>query len=160
MRSANNKSLLWYRRAAFSLIEVLIVVVIMAVFAAIIIPHFLDAAADAKSSTLKHNLYTLRAQIEMYKLSHGNGVPTLQNNSLPQLISATDATGAIGAPGPSYPYGPYIAGGVFPANPYDGKNTVIAISVFPPVASTTDGGWLYNPVTGDIAANTDGQLTD
>jgi prepilin-type N-terminal cleavage/methylation domain-containing protein len=160
MLYATQKTLLPRRRTAFTLIEVLIVVVIMAVLAAIIIPHYFDATDDAKASTLKHNLYTLRAQIEMYKLSHGNAVPSLQNNSLPQLILATDATGAIGTAGPSYPYGPYIAGGVFPVNPYDGVNTVIATGVFPPAASTPDGGWLYDPATGDITANTAGHLTD
>jgi general secretion pathway protein G len=148
------------RRCAFTLIEVLTVVVIIAVLAAVIIPQFADVSNDAKASTLKHNLYTLRAQIEMYKLSHGNAMPTLQNNTLAQLISATDASGVIGPAGLNYPYGPYLAGGVFPLNPYDGKNTVTATSVSPPTASTPDGGWLYNQTTGEIAANTDGHLAD
>jgi general secretion pathway protein G len=147
-------------RCAFTLIEVLTVVVIIAVLAAVIIPQFADVTNDAKASTLKHNLYTLRAQIEMYKLSHGNAVPSLQNNTLAQLILATDANGDIGTPGPTYPYGPYLAGGVFPLNPYDGKNVVTATNVTPPTASTPDGGWFYNQTTGEVSANTDGHLTD
>ena len=83
-----------FRQRGFTLIEVLIVVVIVSVLAAVIIPQFTDCSNDAKSSTLKHNLYTMRAQIEMYKCSHGGTVPTLQNSTLAQLISATDATGA------------------------------------------------------------------
>ena len=46
----------------FTLIEVLIVVVILAVLAAVIIPHFTDCSDDAKKSTLTHNLSILRAQ--------------------------------------------------------------------------------------------------
>jgi general secretion pathway protein G len=149
-----------FHRSAFTLIEVLIVVVIVAVLAAVIIPQFVDCSDDAKTSTVKHNLYTMRAQIEMYKNSHGGSVPTLQNGTLAQLISATDASGAIGTPSEKFPYGPYIAGGKFPVNPFDQKSTVSATSVFPPKTSTSDGGWLYHEASGQIAANTDGHLSD
>lgn len=147
-------------RAGFTLIEVLLVVVIMAVLAAVILPQFTDCSNDAKSSSLKHNLYILRAQIEMYKLSHAGTVPTLQNGTLAQLVNATDASGAIGTPGPKYPFGPYVAGGLFPLNPVDQKNTVEATSVFPPTAATATGGWLYYQPTGQIAANSSGHLNE
>jgi general secretion pathway protein G len=149
-----------FHRSAFTLIEVLIVVVIVSVLAAIIIPQVTDCSNDAKSSSLKHNLYTMRAQIEMYKLSHGGSVPALQNNTLAQLISATDSTGALGTPGPTFPFGPYIAGGKSPVNPFDQKSTVSSTAVFPPTATTSAGGWLYNEASGQIAANTDGHLND
>ena len=58
------------RRSAFTLIEVLIVVVIMAVLAATIIPQFASSTTDAKVSALKFNLHGLRQQVEMYKLQH------------------------------------------------------------------------------------------
>jgi general secretion pathway protein G len=146
-------------RAAFTLIEVLIVVVIISVMAAIVIPHFVDASNDARASALAHNLSVLRAQIQLYKINHGS-LPTVQNGSLPQLTSATNAAGVIGTPGPDYPYLAYIAGGRFPENPYDQKNTVTETPDFPPTASTSDGGWLYHTATGEIAANTDGHLND
>ena len=53
--------------SAFTLIEVLIVVVIMAILAATIIPQFTDSTKDAKASTATFNLHTLRAQIELYR---------------------------------------------------------------------------------------------
>ena len=43
-------------RSAFTLIEVLIVVVIMAILAATIIPQFTDSTKDAKTSTAKMNV--------------------------------------------------------------------------------------------------------
>lgn len=147
------------RSAGFTLIEVLIVVVIMAVLAATIIPQFSSSTTDAKTSTMQFNLHTLRSQIELYKLDHAGAVPALTNSALPQLTSATDASGNIGAQGPAFPKGPYIQGN-FPANPFDGKNTVTATAVFPPTATTTDGGWLYYAATGQIAPNTAGHLTD
>ncbi len=48
------------RRNAFTLIEVLIVVIIMAVLAATIIPQFSSSTTDAKISSLKFNLAALR----------------------------------------------------------------------------------------------------
>jgi general secretion pathway protein G len=148
------------RRTGFTLIEVLIVVVIMAVLAATIIPQFASSATDAKNSALKFNLHGLRQQIEMYKLQHNGAMPTIQNSSLPQLTSSTDVNGNIGAQGPTYPFGPYIQGGLLPANSIDGQTTVSATAVFPPTASTSTGGWLYNAASGQIAPNTDGHLTD
>ncbi len=63
------------KRGGFTLIEVLIVVVMMAVLAATIIPQFASSTDDAKSSALKFNLHALRSQIEMYKLQHNGAVP-------------------------------------------------------------------------------------
>lgn len=146
------------RRSGFTLIEVLIVVVIMAVLAATIIPQFTNSADDAKASTLKFNLHTLRSQVELYKLHHGGAVPTISNGSLPQLYSSTNAGGAIGAAGPSYPYGPYIQD--LPPNPLDAKSTVTATATNPPAAATTDGGWLYHAATGRIFANHADHLAD
>jgi hypothetical protein len=82
------------------------------------------------------------------------------DGTLAQLTSATNAGGQTGAAGPSYPLGPYVAGGRFPVNPFDQQNAVSATAVFPPTASTSAGGWFYHQATGQIAANTDGHLTD
>ena len=65
------------RRNAFTLIEVLIVVIIMAVLAATIIPQFSSSTNDAKLSSVKFNLHTIRSQIEMYKVHHSGGLPAL-----------------------------------------------------------------------------------
>ena len=157
--SMPNKS----KRSAFTLIEVLIVVVIMAVLAATIIPQFASSTEDAKASAVKFNLHTLRQQIEMYKLQHSATVPALTAGTLPGMVYATDVTGANNGTTTSdatHPFGPYVQGGALPPNPYDGKNTVSQTAVFPPTATTAAGGWLYEPTSGQIAANTAGHLTD
>jgi type II secretion system protein G len=134
------------RRSAFTLIEVLIVVVIMAILAATIIPQFTDSTKDAKSSTVKFNLHTMRSQIELYRTQHIgiNPSPTLV-----ELTVATDATGAQGT-GTQYPYGPYIR--EVPQNPFTNSNKVTVITNDPAKASdvTSNGGWLYNTTTGGI----------
>lgn len=142
-----------HRNSGFTLIEVLIVVVIMAVLAATIIPQFSSSASDAKTSATKFNLQSLRSQIELYKLHHNGVLPTLTGGSLPQLTKATDANGNIGTTGASYPYGPYMVNGM-PMNSFTNSSTVTAITTSPPTAASgSNGGWLYNTTTGQIYAD-------
>jgi general secretion pathway protein G len=147
------------QRNAFTLIEVLIVVVIMAVLAATIIPQFASSTEDAKSSAAKFNLHTLRSQVEMYKLQHGGTAPTL-SNLVDALTKSSDATGAVGTAGPSFPFGPYIQGTTLPPNPFDGKTAVAATATAPPTAATAAGGWLYHAASGQIYLNHADHLTD
>ena len=57
-------------RHGFTLIEILIVVVILGILAAIVIPQFTDAAAEASRSNLQSQLQTIRSQIELYNVQH------------------------------------------------------------------------------------------
>lgn len=146
------------RRAGFTLIEIMIVVVILAVLAATIIPQFSTSVNDSKVATMQSNLHTLRTQIQLYSLQHAGLFPTITNSTLPQLTGNTDVNGNIGSGG-VYIYGPYVQTAI-PVNPIDGQSTVSATSVFPPTAATAAGGWLYDAATGQIAANDTGYLTD
>jgi general secretion pathway protein G len=134
------------RKSGFTLVEVLIVVVIMAILAATIIPQFTDSTSDAKASTTKFNLHTLRSQIELYKTQHNGVVPS---GTLVELTLSTDIDGNQGT-GASFPYGPYIR--QIPDNPFTNSPTVTVITNDPAVAAdvTGTGGWLYNATTGGI----------
>jgi prepilin-type N-terminal cleavage/methylation domain-containing protein len=57
-------------RQAFTLIEILIVVVILGILAAIVIPQFTDASMEAASSNLRSQLQTIRSQIELYNVQN------------------------------------------------------------------------------------------
>ncbi len=63
------------RKSGFTLVEILIVVIILGILAAIIIPQFTDASTDAKQSSLDSNLQTLQSQFELYKVQHNDVYP-------------------------------------------------------------------------------------
>ena len=131
----------------FTLVEVLIVVVIMAILAATIIPQFTDSTKDAKASTVRFNLHTLRSQIELYRTQH-NGTPP--STTLVELTQATNASGTAGT-GANFPYGPYIR--EIPKNPFTNNGTIKVITNDPALAAdVTSGGagWLYNATSGGI----------
>ena len=137
------------RRNAFTLIEVLIVVVIMAVLAATVIPQFTASHNTAKENSLLFNTHTLRTQIELYKMQHTGNYPAITASDLPQLTSSTNASGTIGT-GATFPYGPYLIGD-FPMNPFNNSNTIVAGTGAAVVAG--GDGWQYDVSTGDIWPN-------
>jgi prepilin-type N-terminal cleavage/methylation domain-containing protein len=145
------------RRAGFTLVEVLIVVVIMAVLAATIIPQFTDSSKDARTSTVKFNLHTLRSQIEMYKSQHDGKAPAA---GLAELTLKTNYKGTTATSDGPLVYGPYIQ--KIPENPLTGSNTVKTVSASPAVAGdvTTTDGWLYHPATGGLWINHADYLAD
>ena len=134
------------RECGFTLVEVLIVVVIMAVLAATIIPQFTDSTKDAKTSSVQFNVHTLRSQIQLYKAQHDALLPSA---TLTELINSTDTAGNTGS-GASYPLGPYMQS--IPENPFTNSNSVASITNSPAILTdvTGSGGWLYNATTGEI----------
>ncbi len=137
------------RRNAFTLIEVLIVVIIMAVLAATIIPQFSSSTADATQTTMQFNLHTMRSQIELYKMQHLGLLPGAPAGDFTaQMTSETNTYGVVnmGASDPAtYPLGPYMQ--EVPLNPLNNLSTVIERAV-------ADGagiyGWQYDPTSGLI----------
>jgi len=62
---------------AFTLVEILIVVVILGILAAIVIPQFTSASQEATMSSVKSMLQTIRSQIELYKVKNNGAQPDL-----------------------------------------------------------------------------------
>jgi general secretion pathway protein G len=144
------------RRSGFTLVEILIVVVILGILAAIVIPQFSDASEEAKLSTLVSDLQTVRSQIQLYKLQHKAQLPGTQGPTFQAAMTKyTNADGVVvttQAPADGV-YGPYIMS--IPSNPFltdaaDANEVTTGV-----VSPTGDGtsGWYYNKTTGSFNAN-------
>ncbi len=68
-------------KKAFTLIEILIVVVILGILAAIVVPQFTSATQDSQAGNLKAQLGTLQRQIELY-YAKNNAYPVWTSNDL------------------------------------------------------------------------------
>lgn len=107
-----------YTRKGFTLIEILIVVIILGILAAIVIPQFSSASQDARKSSLASTAQTLRSQVALYRLQHNDVLPD-QATFWHLMTTKTDALGADWAAGAATgPFGPYMQS--IPFNPLAG----------------------------------------
>ena len=121
----------------FTLVEILIVVVILGILAAIVIPQFTQASTEARESSLQSNLQSIRSQIELYKIQHNDDPPGEATFST-QMTTVTNIVGNAPGVGEAT-FGPYLQ--KIPVNPFTG--------VSPPVIGNAAGGavdWVYTIV--------------
>ncbi len=156
----------------FTLVELLIVVIILAILAAIIVPQFTAATDDAEQSAYDTNIANIRAAIELYRQQHGDypGAVTSTGGGCP--AGSTNVVGAVGEPAflaqlrnytnaagvactgtdATFRYGPYLKDDV-PENPLAAtpSNTVNVVSTgILGLASGGSGGWRFDSVTGEF----------
>ena len=122
------------RKSGFTLVEILIVVIILGILAAIVIPQFTNASTSARVASLQGQLQTLRSQIQLFKLQHNDTLPDLVTNQWSQLMSKTNVSGAVDTTATGL-FGPYLES--VPSNPLNSNNTVAA-------AAAVGVGWIYS----------------
>lgn len=155
----------------FTLVELLIVIIILGVLAAIAIPQFGASGEDAKLSALDTNLAELRNAIEIYYHQHGavypgarkhaDGTPAASDAEaaaafVAQMTLYSDVTGRTAAvKDATYKYGPYLRSGI-PANPFNGLDTVVCNLAETDITAASSGGtagWRFYPKTGRLIAD-------
>ena len=156
------------KKNGFTLVELMIVVTILGILAAIVIPEFQGHAAESRESAVKSSLHTVRSQIELYKMQHNNlnpgyfngtmtATPTILANQFTGTSQLNGTAQASKTPSDPYLYGPYLM--EMPENPFNNLRTVTivtdATTDFSAVANDTTG-WLYNKATATFKVNYSG----
>lgn len=127
------------RRNAFTLVEILIVVLILGILAAIVAQGFTDSTVQAATQTTIYELEKVRRAIDIYRVEHGQKLPA---------VMAGDGTwgeivGNSGAYLTSPPLNPYVGGA---------NARVITIANTPDNAYHDDYGWIFDDTTGQVWA--------
>ena len=135
---------------AFSLVELVIVLVIIGVIAAIAVPRLTRGATNASATALAADLAALRNAIELYRAEHEGAFPTLANfvSQLTQFSDSPGTTfGAAADVANGIVYGPYLKGiPALPVGAQKGSTTVAA-------AGAAGVGWVYTAASGSIISN-------
>ncbi|MFA6430906.1 MAG: type II secretion system protein [Candidatus Margulisiibacteriota bacterium] len=119
-------------RAGFTLIELVMVIVIMGIMAAVALPRFVDFSGKAKIAAAKGAIGTVRSTIELkYAENSVNGTP-----GYPPLLE-----------------GSLFSDGKVPIEPFRGRNDVRYTDAAHMQPYVGVGGWLYNPDTGQVWIN-------
>lgn len=148
IKTIKNRTLVTPKGRAFTLVEILIVVVILGILAAMVVPQFASASESARNSSMLGSLQTVRTQIELYHAHHNSTYPTLLQISAAWnvLTNRTDVNGNVGNPPVDgvHIYGPYIK--QMPSNPFENNSRTVA------AAAAQGVGWVYNESTGRVYA--------
>jgi general secretion pathway protein G len=86
MKTITNSPLRSPRQAAFTLLEIMVVVIILGVLAATILPQFIGTTYDAKVSATKSHIAELESAVERFYI-HMDRYPTMEEG-LKVLVEA------------------------------------------------------------------------
>lgn len=146
------------RRSAFTLVELVIVVTIVGVVAAIAVPRVTSAGAKASAHALESTLTNVRKAIDVYFAEHGQFPGHAPGTTVPsgvdfvkQLTMYSDRTGNTHAAyGGQFIFGPYLRT-PFPKNPANKLNTVhMKATRAAPDPASGSAGWVAVLATGDF----------
>jgi prepilin-type N-terminal cleavage/methylation domain-containing protein len=152
---------------AFTLIEILVVVVLLGILAIVVLPLVAGSSISAKESALAHDLQMLRRFVLIYKTHHlevGPGYPNGDTTQAPteqafidQMTMASNPDGQTAAVGtPGFERGPYMM--KIPGNPLNDLNTVQMLGdadAFPANADNSHG-WIYKAATSEVRSDSIG----
>jgi general secretion pathway protein G len=125
------------KHKGFTLIEMLIVIVVIAILALIVIPRLLGAGRKAKEAALRGDLHQIRNAIQQFEADMGD-YPAALSDLMSAKPYAGNATGGQGLSlDPQGYQGPYLrtANNALPSDPFTGAPD-----------------WAYTATTGDVVS--------
>src|SRR4051812_8964646 len=132
---------------AFTLVELVVVVMILGILAAIAAPRLLGASNQAFDNGARQSLGVVRNAIDKYTAEHAGALPGADG----QELTFTTALKS------------YLRGQDFPTCPVAGKNNAVSmVSGSGPIASSIGGteSWVYQFETGEFYINSNALSND
>ena len=124
------------RARAFTLVELIVVIVVLAILSGVAIPKYFDYAAKAKESACRGTIGATRSAVANF---YANSIVNTATAAFPTLVNMQ----TIGT----------VMQEQIPANPYNNSNAIVAATwaATPPVIGAQ--GWAYDAATGKFWAN-------
>ena len=123
------------RRSAFTLIEIVVVVMIIGILVAIAAPRMLNVMGDATDNSVRQSLNVVRSAIETYATQNAGAFPSDAN----EAAFKTDVS-------------PFLRG-PFPKSSVGTADDTVTMSAADPLAADDAKGWMYNGTSGEFIIN-------
>ena len=126
---------------AFTLVEVLIVVVILGILASIVVPSVASATQEAQVNATYNELQKLRRHVGVFRVRN--------SGALPAVINGDGSWGEIVGDAENYlmtaPINQWVGGA-------NARVVRVVSNAVPDVAYQTDYGWIFDDVNGEVWA--------
>jgi general secretion pathway protein G len=158
--------------SAFTLVELMIVVIIIGIMATIVIPQFTGATKSAREATLRDDMRFLRTQVQVFRAQHRDippgypggsmgSTPTQQDFADQMLLYTSELCETATSADATHKLGPYLSR--LPANPINDQTTIFMVgngesipTDLPVMNGEQPYGWIYKPYTQEWVANLNG----
>ena len=130
----------------FTLIELILVIVVLAIMAAVAIPKFIDIRGDAKKSAVQGSLGGVRSALANYRASQIVKGLTPETAT---LASLTDGTTVLDGPVPDNPYSTTVT-----KNDVEDAQAASGTKGTAGCGNSSTKAWCYRPDSGAFWAST------